>query len=190
MWIDFSQSSLYIFIITTALIPFSWNLVARAEYNHQFLSRHFRSKKTACYFLAATIFTASLLRDWLFAFAISHQPDTPLGAFRYLAFLLFPCGSILVGSSMYRLGIINTYLGDYFGFLLDAPITSFPFNLPSPMYNGSSMLFLASAIWSESAAGILLSGWVWIVYQVALAWEDSFTAYIYSEAAKKGKKER
>jgi methylene-fatty-acyl-phospholipid synthase len=45
------------------------------------------------------------------------------------------------------LGIIGTFLGDYFGILMKEKVTGFPFNITNdPMYNGSSLLFLADAI--------------------------------------------
>jgi methylene-fatty-acyl-phospholipid synthase len=45
------------------------------------------------------------------------------------------------------LGITGTFLGDYFGILMKEKVTGFPFNITNdPMYNGSSLLFLADAI--------------------------------------------
>jgi len=38
--------------------------------------------------------------------------------------------------------------GDYFGILMDHRVTSFPFNVTdAPMYYGSTMAFLGSALW-------------------------------------------
>ena len=46
------------------------------------------------------------------------------------------------------LGVTGTYLGDYFGILMDKMVTGFPFNiLDNPMYIGSTMCFLAHSLW-------------------------------------------
>lgn len=64
-----------------------------------------------------------------------------------MASLCFLAGSILVLSSMYKLGVVGTYLGDHFGILMDSRITSFPFNVVEhPMYYGSTLCFLSIAL--------------------------------------------
>lgn len=66
----------------------------------------------------------------------------------------------------------GTYLGDYFGILLSHRITSFPFNLMTdPMYDGSTLCFLGTALWFGKAAGLVVSGVVWVVYRIALRFE-------------------
>jgi len=110
-----------------------------------------------------------------------------------MAALLFSTGNILVLSSMYALGITGTYLGDYFGILMDAKVTGFPFNVTdAPMYWGSTMSFLATALWYGKPAGVLLTLLVYWAYRIALMFEDPFTGEIYAkrdrERAEKGKK--
>lgn len=62
--------------------------------------------------------------------------------------LLFSIGQILVISSTWALGITGTFLGDYFGILMDAKIEGFPFNIvENPMYFGSTLCFAAGALW-------------------------------------------
>ena len=83
---------------------------------------------------------------------------------------------------MYALGVTGTYLGDYFGILMDAPVTSFPFNVSdAPMYHGSTLSFLATALWRGKPAGVLLTGVVAGAYAVARRWEDPFTGMIYAK---------
>lgn len=83
---------------------------------------------------------------------------------------------------MYALGITGTYLGDYFGILMDEMVTGFPFNVTdAPMYYGSTMSFLGSALWFGKPAGLALSGLVFVVYKIALRFEDPFTAEIYAK---------
>lgn len=83
---------------------------------------------------------------------------------------------------MWALGITGTYLGDYFGILMDHMVTGFPFNVTgSPMYYGSFMSFLGTALWYGKPAGIVLSFLVLVVYQIALSFEDPFTAGIYAK---------
>jgi methylene-fatty-acyl-phospholipid synthase len=82
---------------------------------------------------------------------------------------------------MWALGVTGTYLGDYFGILMDEMVTGFPFNFTSaPMYYGSTMSFLGSAILFGKPAGILLTLEVLAVYLLALRFEDPFTAGIYA----------
>jgi phosphatidylethanolamine N-methyltransferase len=127
--------------------------------------------------------------------ALSAQPIHPLLAtplIKYSAIPLFLTGNTLVLTSMYALGVTGTYLGDYFGILMDAPVTSFPFNVSdAPMYHGSTLSFLATALWHGKPAGLLLTGLVAVCYSVARRWEDPFTEVIYKkrdEERKAGKK--
>jgi len=81
---------------------------------------------------------------------------------------------------MWALGVTGTYLGDYFGILMDEPVTSFPFNVSeAPMYHGSTLSFVATALWYGKPAGLLLTGIVAGAYGVARRWEDPFTGMIY-----------
>jgi methylene-fatty-acyl-phospholipid synthase len=51
-------------------------------------------------------------------------------------------------TSTWTLGITGTFLGDYFGILMDSRVEGFPFNvLRDPMYVGSTMCFAATALW-------------------------------------------
>ena len=103
---------------------------------------------------------------------------TPLA--KALAVALIGSGNILVLSSMWALGITGTYLGDYFGILMDDMVTGFPFNVTdAPMYYGSTMSFAGSALWLGKPAGLALTALVFVVYKVALSFEDPFTAGIY-----------
>lgn len=92
---------------------------------------------------------------------------------------------------MYALGITGTYLGDYFGILMDAPVTGYPFNVTgAPMYWGSTMSFLGTALWFGKAAGFLLTVEVTLCYLVALQFEDPFTAEIYAKREREGRSEK
>lgn len=121
--------------------------------------------------------------------ALRHQPSHPLletNVAKYLAYALIAGGNVLVITSTYALGITGTFLGDYFGILMDDIVTGFPFNVcDAPMYYGSTMSFLGSALLYGKPAGILLTGWVLGVYLVALQLENPFTAGIYAESERK-----
>lgn len=144
-----------------------------------------------CYGLAVTIFTLGLIRDALYERALRDQPTHPaLLSFlsQGLAVALVACGNILVLTSMWALGVTGTYLGDYFGILMDEMVTGFPFNVTgSPMYYGSTMSFLGTALWFGKPAGVLLTGLVFVVYQVALSFEDPFTSEIYAKREREQK---
>lgn len=90
-------------------------------------------------------------------------------------YLLLAIGNVLVLSSMYRLGITGTYLGniqrnfqryfqkknidlgagDYFGILMKERVTKFPFSMiENPMYSGSTLCFLGTALLYEVFAHV------------------------------------
>ncbi len=56
---------------------------------------------------------------------------------------------------------------------MDEPVTAFPFNITgAPMYYGSSLSFLGTALLYGRPAGVLLSGLVLGVYKIALGFEE------------------
>ncbi len=174
----------------------------QTEYHNKILTRLFGGRsQTACYFLAAVIFSIGIVRDLLYERALRHQPSHPLletDLATYTGYALLACGNILVISSTWALGITGTFLGDYFGILMDKMVTGFPFNVTdAPMYYGSTMSFLGSALVYGKPAGILLTAEILVVYLVALAFENPFTAQIYARrdrerpaVAKDDKKQR
>ncbi|KAF9436614.1 Phosphatidyl-N-methylethanolamine N-methyltransferase [Entomortierella beljakovae] len=182
--IDWNDNRLWISAASIIFNPTFWNIVARKEYHSKFITRIFGGNGLhGCYALAATIFTLGIIRDVVFKWAIGFQPTAQCLDHPYiqgLAYVLFIVGNIFVLSSMWVLGVTGTYLGDYFGILMEERVTSFPFNVnENPMYNGTVMIFLGTALWSLSPAGIFLSVVVHFVYRVALAFEGPFTTAIY-----------
>jgi len=196
--VDFDQKSLAVAAASIAFNPIFWNTAARQEYHNKILTKLAGgNSRIACYGLAITIFSLGIFRDFLYERALRDQPAHPLlqtAVSTYIAYGLIACGNILVLSSMWALGITGTYLGDYFGILMDEMVTGFPFNVTSaPMYYGSTMSFLGTAILFGKPAGILLTVEVLTVYLIALRFEDPFTAGIYAQregerAQKKGGK--
>ncbi|CAK7209920.1 Phosphatidyl-N-methylethanolamine N-methyltransferase [Sporothrix curviconia] len=184
--VDFNQKSLFISAASIAFNPTFWNIIARQEYHNKVLTRLFGGKsQTACYFLAATIFSLGIVRDLLYERALRHQPSHPLletNEATYAGYALLALGNVLVISSTWQLGITGTFLGDYFGILMDDIVTGFPFNVTdAPMYYGSTMSFLGSALIYSKPAGVLITGFVLFVYLVALRFENPFTAGIYAK---------
>jgi phosphatidylethanolamine N-methyltransferase len=148
-------------------------LTPAKEYHNRTLTKIVGSPYTGCYILAVTIFSLGIFRDHLYRQALDDQPYyAPLHQPIH-AYILFAAGNILVLSSMWALGVTGTYLGDYFGILMDAPVTGFPFNVTgSPMYWGSTMSFLGVALYKGSPAGLLLTVEVFVLYWFALRWEE------------------
>lgn len=65
---------------------------------------------------------------------------------------------------------------------MDDIVTGFPFNVTdAPMYYGSTMSFLGSALIYSKPAGVLITAFVLFVYLVALRFENPFTAGIYAK---------
>ncbi|KAI8826844.1 phospholipid methyltransferase-domain-containing protein [Fimicolochytrium jonesii] len=194
--INWAHPSLWIAAGSIVFNPTMWNIVARNEYRNQSLTRLLGSPIRGCYLLAFAIFTLGLLRDYLFTVAMDHQPVTELldhSFIKMYAVASMAVGNVLVLSSMFKLGITGTYLGDYFGILMEKRVTGFPFNLiENPMYFGSTLCFLGGALWRGSPAGLVLTAVVYLVYAIAVeSFEGPFTAQIYARRDKlrSGKKE-
>jgi methylene-fatty-acyl-phospholipid synthase len=136
------------------------------------------------------IFSFSSYRDYLIRQTIQNQPKLEISEdysnlLELISIAIFILGQIFVLSSFYKLGITGTFLGDYCGILMDAPVTTFPFNvLNNPMYVGSTLSFVALALYYVSPVGILLAIEVYIVYQIALLFEEPYTKWIYEHKNK------
>ena len=191
------------FMSTVAVIflcPLIWNSIARTfrYYTHTLQPNTSTGTRYAlCYAMTVWIFAFSCFRDWLFHQTVYSQPSLPalssLSSITHpLAAALIAFGQLLVLSSFYQLGITGTFLGDYVGILMQQPVTAFPFSLFSnPMYVGSTLCFVGSSLWYDSLAGLCLSGWIWLVYAIALQFEGPYTDMIYrqrDEKKKRGKK--
>ncbi|KIW67573.1 hypothetical protein PV04_06813 [Phialophora macrospora] len=181
-FLDTSQPSLYIAAASIAFNPIFWNIVARREHKTHFLTKTFGSPYYGCYALAVTIFSIGIIRDSLYKSALEEQPIYPPLHQPALGVLLFLSGNVLVLTSMYALGVTGTYLGDYFGILMDEKVEGFPFNVTgAPMYWGSTLSFLGTALYYGRVAGLLLTLELFVMYLGALQFEDPFTAAIYAQ---------
>ena len=119
------------------------------------------------------IFGIGIFRDHLYNQALSAQPLYPTLHQPLIGYGLIATGNVLVISSMWALGITGTYLGDYFGILMDEKVEGFPFNVTAaPMYWGSTCSFLGWALLKGKLAGILLTVEVFLMYWFALKFEE------------------
>ncbi|XP_044160829.1 phosphatidylethanolamine N-methyltransferase [Bufo gargarizans] len=181
----------YNFLFATACIlfnPLFWNVVARWEYRTRTLSRTFGSPYVACYILGAVLIFLAIFRSHCFSEAMSHQPHWWIlkrPEFYYLGVALVASGAVLVVSSFLALGFAGTYLGDYFGILMEEKVTGFPFNvMENPMYWGSTANYLGLALLNSSPAGLALTAVVALCYKVAIWFEGPFTEKIYRNKEK------
>ncbi|KAI9092155.1 methylene-fatty-acyl-phospholipid synthase-like protein [Phlyctochytrium arcticum] len=184
--IDWFHPTLLISAASIIFNPTAWNIIARNEYRNKTMARMMGSPKRGCYLLAFLIFSFGILRDYLFTVAMDHQPTSRILQSPQITFYAGICiavGNILVLSSMWKLGITGTYLGDYFGILMEKRVTGFPFNVvENPMYFGSTLCFLGASLWRGCPAGLVLTGVVYVVYAVAVEiFEGPFTASIYQK---------
>ncbi|KAG8773595.1 Phosphatidyl-N-methylethanolamine N-methyltransferase [Ceratobasidium sp. 428] len=191
--VDFSKRSLWISVATIIWNPLFWNCVAQNEYYNKTITKILGGRRyLGCYLLAITIFSLGMVRDAMYHNALKDQPQSDLinpTIAKPLAIGLFLVGQTFVITSTWALGITGTFLGDYFGILMSARVTGFPFNVvENPMYIGSTMCFAATALWYSSPAGLLITVLVDIVYTIALRYEGPFTTMIYSKAASKSAK--
>lgn len=174
------------FALATILFnPIFWNIVARTEHKTRILTKICGGAYNGCYLLAATIFLLGIYRDHVYHSALlaqpTYEPMLQSGAVKAAAVAAFAAGNVLVLSSMWALGVTGTYLGDYFGILMKLRVTSFPFNVnDNPMYNGSTLCFLGTALWYGKPAGLLVTAFVFVMYKIALLFEEPYTARIYA----------
>ncbi|KAI0826510.1 phospholipid methyltransferase [Trametes gibbosa] len=186
--VDLSKPSLAASVAAIAFNPTAWNIVARNEYRNKTITRIFGGNtRYGCYFLALCIFSAGILRDSLYHRALLEQPTAkilPEPLDTLVPAVLFVLGQVFVVTSTWALGVTGTFLGDYFGILMDHRVEGFPFNvLRDPMYVGSTMSFAATALWYERPVGLCITAYVYIVYLIALRFEGPFTDMIYSKRA-------
>ena len=188
--IDFKDPTLYLAMLHIMFNPFFWNIIGRIEYNTRFFTKLFGGNRRGCYVAFVFIFSFGISRNLLYKFVVDKQEKLVLENqyIDILGYVLYFFGIVLVVASSLQLGIIGTYLGDYFGILFPSKITGFPYNITnSPMYDGSTLNFLAHSILYRSPAGLLLTFVVYIVYKVGLSFEDPFTEMIYAKAAEEKK---
>ncbi|KAJ6490232.1 phospholipid methyltransferase [Mycena vitilis] len=193
--VNLDQTSLLVSLLSIAFNPIAWNIVAQNEYRNKTITRIFGGNaRYGCYFLALMIFSFGMVRDSLYHRALLDQPQEallPAPLDTVVPAVLFVLGQVFVVTSTWALGVTGTFLGDYFGILMDHRVEGFPFNvLRDPMYVGSTMSFAATALWYERPAGLLITLYVYVVYVIALRFEGPFTDMIYTkrEEARKSKK--
>ncbi|KAF8509120.1 phospholipid methyltransferase [Hysterangium stoloniferum] len=186
--VDWNQRSLYLSLASITFNPTWWNIVAQNEHKNRTITRILGGNpRLGCYLLAIAIFGLGIFRDSLYSRALLDQPTYSLLPAPYnkvVPIALFIIGQTLVITSTWALGITGTFLGDYFGILMDHRVEGFPFNVvENPMYIGSTLCFIGGALWYEKPAGLLISAYVYIVYVIALRFEGPFTSMIYANRA-------
>ncbi|XP_075889974.1 phosphatidylethanolamine N-methyltransferase isoform X1 [Nelusetta ayraudi] len=191
--INFYDPSFCIAAITIFFNPLFWNVVARWEHRTRRLSRLFGSPHMACYCLSFVIILLNAYRSHSMTVAMKSQARWEMmdrtDVF-YIGTGLIVVGMLLVVSSFLALGITGTFLGDYFGILMDKKVTAFPFNLmENPMYWGSTAIYLGLALIGASPVGLVLTLLVAVGYKVAIKFEGPFTAAIYQERSQRQKRE-
>lgn len=149
-YVDLTDVVFWQTVIIILIHPVIWNILGRFEYYTRAISRIFVKPTIGVYMLALWIFVAGLYRDALFVIAMDRQVkidqmDTLF--FKLAGTISVLVGGLLVLTSFYQLGMCGTYLGDYFGILMDKRVTAFPFNVvDDPMYDGSTLAFLGKAV--------------------------------------------
>lgn len=186
--IDWSDPLVWLAAAHITFNPMFWNTCARLEYKNKLMTRIFGSAEVGCYVLATVTFIIGLTRNLVVVIAVTRQLSLEeyLGAdtvtyMQIIGTLCMIVGLTLAISSMFRLGVTGTYLGDYFGMLKSSRVTAFPYNVVNnPMYVGSTIAFLGLAVCMMSPIGFLFTGYIWLVYNIALFFEEPFTNKIYS----------
>ncbi|XP_028263832.1 phosphatidylethanolamine N-methyltransferase [Parambassis ranga] len=191
--IQLNESSFCIAVVAIIFNPLFWNVVARWEHRTRGLSRMFGSPYLACYSLGFIIILLNVYRSHSMTVAMKNQARWELmdrtDVF-YVGIALMAVGTLLVVSSFLALGFTGTFLGDYFGILMDEKVTGFPFSsIENPMYWGSTANYLGLALIGASPVGLVLTAIVAVVYKVAIMYEGPFTEQIYRERSQRHKHE-
>ncbi|XP_071763580.1 phosphatidylethanolamine N-methyltransferase [Centroberyx gerrardi] len=172
-------------VIAIIFNPFFWNVVARWEHRTRSLTRMFGSPHLGCYSLGFLIILLNVYRSHSVTVAMKAQARWEVLARTevfYTGTGLLVLGTLLVVSSFLALGFTGTFLGDYFGILMDKKVTGFPFNIiDNPMYWGSTANYLGLALIGASPVGLVLTAVVAVSYKVAIGYEGPFTEQIYQE---------
>lgn len=170
--------------IVVMLNPLFWNAVSRLEYYTHVVSKVAGGPRRGVTLLATGVLSFNYLRTLLFHKAMDHHAICePMQStfFNAVGYLLLVIGAILVISSGYQLGFSGSFMGDYFGLLLEEKVTNFPFNIvDDPMYVGSGLIYLGFSFQHASIVGMILTGFIAISYVVAILFERPFTVQIYA----------
>ncbi|XP_028332643.1 phosphatidylethanolamine N-methyltransferase [Gouania willdenowi] len=191
--INFKDATFCIAVTAIIFNPLFWNVVARWEHHTRSLSRVFGSPYVACYFLGFIIILLNVFRSHSMTVAMKLHPRWEVmqrADVFYVGVALMVFGTILVVTSFLALGFTGTFLGDYFGILMDEKVSGFPFNiLENPMYWGSTANYLGLALIGASPVGLLLTALVAVAYKVAIKFEGPFTERIYQQRSVRQKQE-
>ena len=175
--------------LAVMLNPLLWNLAARLEYNTRAISRFCRGPRKGIVALAVFILFNNLIRTSFVHYLMNKYSkweilEVDLAIF--LGYFFMVIGFILVLASAWRLGFYCTFLGDYFGILLDAKVTGFPFNIVDhPMYWGTFIMYCGGALQHASVIGFLMAFFVGLSYIITAKVEGPFTTMIYAKAQAK-----
>ena len=184
-YLNYNDPRFFLLLFHIIWNPLYWNITQTLEFRYKLFSKFWGSRKIGVIIHGCIIFSFGLSRDYLFKCFVDSSPkyDFPIDdkIMDLLGYILYFIGLTFVITSTYRLGIIGTFHGDSYGFLLDHVVTEFPFNIcGAPMYVGSTINFTAQAILSRSLVGLFFASFVFLVYQIATVYEDKITADIYS----------
>ncbi|NXP30174.1 PEMT methyltransferase, partial [Leiothrix lutea] len=187
-YVDVTDTGFIVAVLSIAFNPLFWNVVARWEHKTRALSQVFGSRHTACYCLGTAILLLNCVRSHCFTEAMKSQPKLEGWDCHwtyYSGLAISAVGTLFVISSFLALGFTGTFLGDYFGILMEEKVTSFPFSvLDNPMYWGSTAIYLGWSLMHASPAGLLLTAVVAISYTIAVLYEGPFTEEIYRRKQK------
>ncbi|XP_038147002.1 phosphatidylethanolamine N-methyltransferase [Cyprinodon tularosa] len=173
--INFHDPGFCVAVIAIVFNPLFWNVVARWEHRTRGLTKLFGSSYLACCSLGLVIILLNVFRSHSITVVMKNQARWELlertDVF-YFGISLIVLGTVLVVSSFLALGFTGTFLGDYFGILMDEKVTGFPFSvIENPMYWGSTANYFGLALIGASPVGLILTAIVALAYKVAIRYE-------------------
>jgi methylene-fatty-acyl-phospholipid synthase len=170
------------------LNPLFWNVFSRLEYRTHLISKFAGGPRRGVTLLAMGILSFNFCRTTIFHNVMKgNAACLPMqnSSFDVVGYLFVIIGLVLVIASGYRLGFFCSFMGDYFGILLDEKVTGFPFNIvDDPMYVGSALFYLGLSFQHASIVGLLLTGCIALSYLLAVLFEQPFTTQIYANRKK------
>ena len=185
--VDFQEPKFQETIVYSFICFLGWVILPHLQLKYKLISKLFgNNERIALDFVTYFLIYVGTIRNQHFNEAISNNIKIEYGAFEIpimiWSVLSMIWGLILIAGSFYRLGMVNMYFGDHFGFRMKHRITEFPYNLyDNVQYVGTSFFFSGYSLFYHSPAGIVLTFIVYILYKVLNIFESRNLKEIYGE---------
>jgi len=183
--IDVTEINFIKTLLYSVVCMILWTVLPHLQMKFNLLSKLIGNDNgKAADFLAYVMIYSGCLRNYTFTEAVNHNLKVDFGAMNILVFIigysLIIFGLFIVALSFYRLGLRGMYFGDYFGFLFKEKIVNFPYDImENPQYIGTCSFFFGVSMTHLSPAGLVLTLFINLTYQILNHFESRNLAIFY-----------